>query len=95
MAEKLSVSSSELPPPRTLQKNKGHLVKEIMNTDLTTIHPDAKLDLAARLLLDHKRRRLPVVDKDGKLVGIVSRGDLLAAALVLMKRSKMAQAQSI
>lgn len=34
---------------------------------------------AARLMTDHKVKRLPVVDPDGRLEGIVSRGDVLVA----------------
>jgi CBS domain-containing protein len=54
---------------------------EIMSSPAITIHPDAPIPRAARLLHDHNIKRLPVVDPDGKLIGIVSRRDLLRVFL--------------
>src|SRR6266516_950987 len=48
-----------------------------MSTPTITIGPDATVPLAAKLLALHGIKRLPVVDEDGKLIGIVSRADLL------------------
>jgi CBS domain-containing protein len=45
-------------------------VSEIMSQPLITIDPDASLREAARLMLNNKVRRLPVV-KENKLVGII------------------------
>ena len=53
----------------------------LMTTPAITIHPDATIPSAARLMNTHKLRRLPVVDARGKLVGIVSRRDLLSVFL--------------
>ena len=36
---------------------------------------------AARMLLDHHLRRLPVVDDTGRLIGLFTRRDVMAAAL--------------
>jgi CBS domain-containing protein len=46
-----------------------------------TIHPDASLSAAARLMNAHRIRRLPVVNAAGGLVGIVSRRDLMKVFL--------------
>ena len=54
---------------------------EIMSSPAITIHPDAPIPRAARLLHDHHIKRLPVVDPDGELIGIVSRRDLLRVFL--------------
>jgi len=54
---------------------------EIMSSPAITIHPDAPIPRAARLLHDRHVKRLPVVDPDGKLIGIVSRRDLLRVFL--------------
>ena len=54
---------------------------EIMSSPAITIHPDAPIPRAARLLHDRHIKRLPVVDPDGKLIGIVSRRDLLRVFL--------------
>ena len=40
---------------------------------------------AARLLLSKKIHRLPVVDAEGKLVGVLSRGNLVKAALAVRR----------
>jgi CBS-domain-containing membrane protein len=56
-------------------------VTELMSTPVITIHPDAPVGAAARLMNGHRIRRLPVVDSSGKLIGIVSRRDLLSVFL--------------
>jgi CBS-domain-containing membrane protein len=48
-----------------------------------TIGPDASVVEAARLMDRARVKRLPVVDADGELVGIVSRRDLLSVFLRL------------
>jgi CBS domain-containing protein len=53
----------------------------LMTAPALTIGPDATIPAAARLMNTHHVRRLPVVDEDGKLVGIVSRRDLLSVFL--------------
>jgi CBS domain-containing protein len=53
----------------------------LMTAPPITIGPDATIPAAARLMNTHHVRRLPVVDEDGKLVGIVSRRDLLSVFL--------------
>ena len=54
---------------------------ELMTTPPVTIHPDAYLGAAARLMNDRHVKRLPVVDSSGTLIGIVSRRDLLSVFL--------------
>lgn len=54
---------------------------ELMTSPPITIHPGAPLGAAARLMNGHNIRRLPVVDEAGKLIGIVSRRDLLSVFL--------------
>jgi CBS domain-containing protein len=51
-------------------------VREIASTDLVTIDPQQDLDEALRLMAQHKVRRLPVVEEDGRLVGIVAQADV-------------------
>jgi acetoin utilization protein AcuB len=45
-----------------------------------TVTADVHIDEALKVMRDNKVRRLPVVDKDGRLVGIVSEMDLLYAS---------------
>ena len=54
---------------------------DLMTSPPVTIHPDATIPAAARVMNASHVRRLPVVDPDGKLIGIVSRRDLLSVFL--------------
>ena len=51
-------------------------VREIASTQLVTIDPQQDLDEALRLMAQHQVRRLPVVEEDGRLVGIVAQADV-------------------
>ena len=51
-------------------------VGEIASQDVVTIDPLQSLEEAARLMAKHQLRRLPVVEEDGKLVGILAQADL-------------------
>lgn len=55
------------------------LVKEIMNDQVTTVHPDATLVSTAEIMVENQIHRLPVVDDEQKLLGIVSTMDVLKA----------------
>jgi CBS domain-containing protein len=55
----------------------AHTAGEVMTTPVRTVHADEPLSVAARLLAEAKVRRLFVTDQDGRLVGVVSRRDLL------------------
>ncbi len=58
---------------------KKDLVQEWMSTDVITITPDMTLPEAHQIMINEEIRRLPVVDKDGRLVGIISIGDIRSA----------------
>ena len=51
-------------------------VEEIASTDVVTIDPEQDLDDALQLMTQHHLRRLPVVEEDGTLIGIVDRRDV-------------------
>lgn len=51
-------------------------VGEVASTNLVTIDPQQDLDEALRLMAQHKVRRLPVVEEDGRLVGVVAQADV-------------------
>ena len=68
------------------KKHLGLTAGELMTSPAITIHPDATLPAAARLMNSRHLKRLPVVDSGGgvfggNLVGIVSRCDLLSVFL--------------
>jgi CBS domain-containing protein len=50
--------------------------ESVMIRDVKTIHQDAGVFSATRYMRDYEVRRLPIVDDDGNLVGIVSLDDL-------------------
>lgn len=52
-------------------------VSDVMRRSFATIKPDAPLMDAVQLLMETNQRGLPVVDRDGMLVGVVSEGDFL------------------
>jgi CBS-domain-containing membrane protein len=55
--------------------------EQLMTSPAVTIHRDAPIPRAASLMHARHVKRLPVVDPDGKLLGIVSRRDLLTVFL--------------
>lgn len=55
------------------------LVQEIMTRKVVTITPEKSISDAAELMDSHDIKRLPVVDDNGKLIGIITRGDLIGA----------------
>ncbi len=57
----------------------GRTARNVMTQGPWTISADASLDEAVQALVNHGIKRLPVVEDGGKLVGIVSRTDLLRA----------------
>ena len=60
------------------QKAVGAVVSEVMDDEPVTCGPDDTVETAATLMHDHDASRLPVVS-DGRLVGIIARGDILRA----------------
>ena len=50
--------------------------REVASTDVITVDPQQELDEALRLMAQHQVRRLPVVEEDGRLVGIVAQADV-------------------
>ena len=54
-------------------------VQEIASTRLVTVDPQQDLGEALRLMAQHQVRRLPVVEEDGRLVGIVAQADVARA----------------
>ena len=54
-------------------------VREVMSKNVIVISENATLDDAASIMIKHNIKKLPVVDEDGKLVGIVTTTDLVLA----------------
>jgi CBS domain-containing protein len=50
--------------------------REVASTDVVTARPTQDLDEALRLMAERQVRRIPVVEDDGRLVGIVAQADV-------------------
>jgi CBS domain-containing protein len=55
-------------------------VTEVASHDVVTLDPQQDLDEALRLMARHQVRRLPVVEEDGRLVGVVAQADVAKEA---------------
>lgn len=55
-------------------------VREVASADLVTIDPQQDLDEALRVMAANQVRRLPVVEEDGRLLGVVAQADVAREA---------------
>jgi CBS domain-containing protein len=60
--------------------SKSTRVSDVASRELVTIDPQQDLDEALRLMAKHQVRRLPVVEEDGRLVGVVAQADIAREA---------------
>jgi CBS domain-containing protein len=51
--------------------------RDLMSTEVITVSPKATVTDAAKKMVDNRVSGLPVVDDEGKLIGVISEGDLL------------------
>jgi len=73
----------EIGPQLTLSRGErvkaaGVTAAQLMSTPAITIGPDAGVAEAAKIMYTRRVKRLPVVEDDGRLVGIISRVDVLS-----------------
>jgi CBS domain-containing protein len=62
-----------------MERASSVLIGDIMTKKVVTISKDAQISDAAELMDSHHIKRLPVVDENHKLIGIVTRGDIIGA----------------
>jgi CBS domain-containing protein len=62
-----------------MQKAGSTVIDQIMTKKVIKVENDASITDAAKLMDSHKVKRLPVVDNDGKLVGLITRGDIIGS----------------
>ncbi len=70
---RLEVAREEADVPTPVES-----VGQVMNQNVVTIGSDQRIGDAARTMVVHDVNRLPVVDEDGRLLGIISRLDVVA-----------------
>jgi CBS domain-containing protein len=58
---------------------RGRIAADVMTSPVVTVTPATPIPEAIRLMMAHKIKRLPVIDLDGRLVGLVGRAGVLAA----------------
>jgi CBS-domain-containing membrane protein len=59
-------------------KARGVTAGDLMTATVVAVRPDDTVEHAAKLMYDRRVKRLPVTDADGRLVGIISRADVLS-----------------
>ena len=59
---------------------RGMPVREVASRELVTVQADDDLSDALKLMAGHQVRRLPVVDEDNRLVGILAQADIALEA---------------
>lgn len=64
------------------EPHEAETVEEAMSGNPVVIYPDAGLTEAARVMVSHGVKRLPVIDDDGVLIGVLSRADIVNAFTV-------------
>lgn len=62
-----------------IEKASQRKVQEIMSKEPETVLPETLIDDAAQIMYVTGYNRLPVVDRSGRLVGIVTRADIIAS----------------
>ncbi|MEV7186051.1 CBS domain-containing protein [Kitasatospora sp. NPDC093102] len=75
--------ASLLPAPESAQAGPDGEVTaaDLMTAQPVCTMPDTSVVAAARLMSRHGLKRLPVLDEEGRVIGVVSRGDLLRVFL--------------
>jgi len=63
---------------RDAEKARGTTAGDLMTAAVVAVAPEDTVEHAAQLMYSRKVKRLPVIDADGRLVGIISRADVLA-----------------
>jgi CBS domain-containing protein len=63
---------------RDQAKARGVTAGDLMTTAVVAVRPEDTIEHAAKLMYDRGVKRLPVTDESGRLVGIISRADVLS-----------------
>ena len=62
-----------------MQKAGSTVIDQIMTKKVIKVKIGTSITDAAKLMDSHKVKRLPVVDNDGKLLGLITRGDIIGS----------------
>ena len=64
---------------KEIHKALGETVKDVMTKNPLTTTPEQLLSTAAKVMHEHDIHRLPVLDENEKVIGILTRGDIIRA----------------
>eukprot|EP00210_Caulerpa_lentillifera_P001034 g997.t1 len=70
---------------KLIEKSEGKLVEDVMTPNAIVVRSETSIEAASRILFESKTRRLPVVNEEGVLIGILTRRDIIVAALAARK----------
>jgi CBS domain-containing protein len=70
-----------------LHKALGQTVGEVMTREPVIVKPDQPLRKAAKLMQDKSLRRLAVTDNQGKVIGVLTAGDIVRAMIAELEES--------
>ena len=70
-------------------------VQDVMTIEVVVAQPTTPVKQVARLLADHRLSALPVVDGQGRVLGVVSEADLLGAGRPVAERQPPATAGAV
>jgi CBS domain-containing protein len=73
---------------------RGTAVSEVMTTDPIACFPQESVDTVMELMASRQVRRIPIVDKDGTIVGIVSQADIATRVAQPAETGQVVQAIS-
>ena len=68
-----------------LKKYLGSKVEDIMTNKVKTVEEDAPVSDIASMMINNNDNRIPVVDKDKKVIGIITRRDIVKSMIVKEK----------
>jgi len=69
-------------------KEDGTKVRDVMSKGVTWVYEDDSVEQAATIMSKHQVRRLPVVNRDKRLVGIVALGDFAVESSEIQPAAK-------
>lgn len=62
---------------KEIRKMTAYKIKDVMNKHVITVNEDTEVERVVNILLDKKINRVPVVNEENKLVGIITRSNIL------------------
>ena len=75
------LTAQAIETPLAQAQHSAHTAQDIMNRQVRTLRPEQSIREAAAIMIETGLRRLPVVEADGTLAGMLTRADLLGVVM--------------